>query len=160
MLRQLTLSDNDVDLEVIAFGHSIVVRKIATLRILDIVGRQLLLPLLRSITILVAVVLRGNDDPTFFVGKVRDNVSPPLIVVDTQSDDEVFTGVGHETKRAARPAAAHGEHMCSLTFAPCSPVGVVPNRFLDDVEVRVWVGLVDPSGDCVRHSVGDRQETG
>jgi hypothetical protein len=35
---------------------------------------------------------------------------------------------------------------------------VVPNRLLDDVEVRIWVGVVDPSVEFVSHSVGDRQE--
>jgi hypothetical protein len=159
VLRRLTSSDNDVDLEVIAFGSSIVVCKIAILPI-DIVGRQLLLPLLHSITILVAVVLRGNDDPSLFVGEVRDNVSPSLIVVDAQSDDEVFTSVAHETKRAACPAAANGEHVGSVNVAPFPAVGVVPNRLLDDVEVRVWVGVVDPSVDFVSHSVGNRQESG
>ena len=157
MLRPLTSSNNDVDLVVIAFGRSIVVRKVAILPI-DIVRRQLLLPLQHAITILVAVVLRGDDDPSLLVGEVRDNVSPPLIVVDTQSDDEVFTGVAHETKRAGRPAAAYGEHMGSVNVAPFPAAGVVPNRLLDDVEVRIWVGVVDPSVEFVSHSVGNRQE--
>ena len=154
-----TSSDDDVDREVIALGNRIGERKIATLLIGDVIGRQLLLPLRLSVRVCVVVVLRGNDDASLLVGKVRDNVAPSEIVVDTQSDDEIFTGVGQETKGATCPAAAHSEHIGTVNFAPCPPVSELPNCPLDEVEEGICIDLVDPSGDCVGHSVGKKWMT-
>ena len=99
----------------------------------------------------VRIILRGDDDTSLLIGKICDDVAPTLIIVDAQCDDEVFTGVGRETKGATRSATAHGEHMGSIDFSPSSAVGVVPDCFLDDVEERVPVGLVDLRGDSVAH---------
>jgi hypothetical protein len=57
--------------------------------------------------------------------KVGDDVTPTLVVVDTQGDDEVLASVGLETKGTAGSAAAHGEHMGSVDFRPRSAVSVV-----------------------------------
>jgi hypothetical protein len=100
-LKQLTSSNNDVDLEVIAFGFTVLERKVAALVIPNIVRRWLALPLAHAITMLAVVVLWGNNDCSMLVGgEFSDNIAPSLVVVNTQSNDESFIGVGHETKRA------------------------------------------------------------
>ena len=100
-LEQLTSSNNDVDLEVVAFGFTVDERKVAALVIPDIVRRCLALPLAHAITVLAVVVLWSNDDTSMFVGgEFRDNIAPSLVVVNTQSHDESFIGVGHKTKGA------------------------------------------------------------
>jgi hypothetical protein len=103
--------------------------------------------------VFAAVVFRSNDNASLLVGQVRDNVSLSFVVVDTQCDDEIFTGVGHETKGARCPAAAHSEHMSVVNFTPRPPVRVLPNRLLDDVEECVLIRLEDPSSNCVSHSM-------
>ena len=150
--RSLTSSDDDVALEVVSVGYSVIDRKVATLDVLDVVRRQLLLPLLLTVAVLVRVVLR-RDDHTGLVGsEVRDDVTPTLVVVDAQRGDEVLAGVGREAKGAARSATTHGEHTGSIDIGPRSAVGVVPDGLLDDAEEGVRVGLVDLYGDRVTHS--------
>jgi hypothetical protein len=145
-------SDDDLDREIVSIGHSVGERDVATFGVLDIVRRQLRLPLFLPVAVLVGVVLRRDDDTSLVGSEVRDNITPTLVVVDAQRDDEVFAGVGRETKGAARSATTHGEHIGSVGLAPRSAVGVFPDRLLDDVEKSVLVGLVDLCGDCVAHS--------
>jgi len=110
-LRRLTSSNDDIQLEVISFRHSITeLEVLTTFGVFDIVSRQLFLPLLLPVAVAVAAILRGDNDTSFFGS---DDVTPTLVVVDSQGDDEVLACVGYETKRAERPAAAHGEHVRS-----------------------------------------------
>ena len=127
-------------------------RKLAALKVRDAVVGQLRLPLPFPILVTVGVVLGSDDDASLIVGKVGDNVTPTLVVVDAQSDDEVFASVGHEAKGTAGPAATHGEHMGPVDFTPRSTVGILPDRLLDDVEEGVLVGLIDLGSDRVTHS--------
>ena len=101
------------------------------------------------------VVLRRDDNSASLVGrKVRNDITPTLVVVDTQRDDEVFASVGRETKGATRPATARHEQVGIVDFAPRSSVGVFPDHLLGDVEERILVGLVSLYGDHVTHSRG------
>jgi hypothetical protein len=151
--KELTLFDVDVDLEVIPLGYNILERNFATLGIFDTVTRQLLLPLLLPIAVLAAVVLRRNDDTGLLVSKVRDNVTPTLVIVDAKGDDEfLVSGVGHETKGATSSAAAHLEHVGLINFAPCPAVSEVPDRLFCDTEECVRVDMEGARGDCVTHS--------
>ena len=151
-MRSLTSSNDDLDLEVVSIGDSVVEGKFAALKVRDAIVGQLRLPLLFPILVAVGVVLGSDDDASLIVGKVGDNVAPMLVVVDAQSDDEVFASVGHEAKGTAGSAATHGEHMGPIYFTPRSTVGILPNRLLDDVEEGVLVGLVDLGSDGVTHS--------
>ena len=154
--RRLTSSNDDVDLEVVPLGYSIVEREVATLCVVDVVRHQLRLPLRLPVWVIVRVVL-GRDDDTGLVGrKVRDNIAPTLVVVDAQRDDEALLSVGRETKGATRSTAAHREHMGAVDVAPRSTVGVLPDRPLDDAEERVLVGLIDLRGNGVTHSRTNR----
>jgi hypothetical protein len=145
-------SDDDLDREIVSIGHSVGERNVATFGVLDVVRRQLRLPLFLPVAVLVGVILRRDDDTSLVGRKVRDNITPTLVIVDAQCDDEVLAGVGRETKGATRSATTHGEHMGSVGLAPRSAVGVFPDCLLDDVEKSVLVGLVDLCGDCVAHS--------
>jgi len=144
-LRRLTSSNDDLNLEVISLGHSIIELEVATFDVVDIVSRQLLLPLLRP----AAIILRGDSNASVIVVEIGDYVTPTFVVVDAQGDDEVLAGVGHETKRPARPAAGHGEHVRSVNQVP----GSLPHyRLLDDVEEYGRVDLVDLRGYLVTRS--------
>ena len=150
---ELTLSDVDVDLEVISLSYNILERNFTTLGVLDRVTRQLLLPLLLPVAVLAVVVLRRDDDTSLRVSKVRDNVTPTLVVVDAKGDDELLVvGVGHETKGARSSATTHLEHMGLTRFAPCPAVSIVPDGLFGDAEVCARVGMEDACGNCVTHS--------
>lgn len=150
--KRLTSSNDDIDLEVTSIGYSVFERKVVTSSAIDIVSHQLLLPLPLPVAVLMAVVFRRDDDAGLIRRKVRDNVTPTFVIVDTQSDDADLVGVGHEAKGAARSAAAHGEDMGPVNFAPCPAVSEFPDRLLDDAEECVRITLVDTRGDCVTHS--------
>ena len=151
--KKLTSFDVDVDLEVIALSYNILERNFATLGIFDTVTRQLLFPLLLPVAVLAAIVLRRNDDTGLLVSQVRDNITPTLVIVNAQGDDEfLVSGVGHETKGATSPASAHLEHVGLVDFAPCPAVSEVPDRLFCDAEECVRVGTEDARGDCVTHS--------
>jgi hypothetical protein len=87
-------------------------------------------------------MLRGDDDASLLMSEVRDDVTPALVIVDAQRNDEVLSGVGHETKGAGRSATAHGEQVASIDFAPGSAIGIFPDRLLDDAEECILVGLI------------------
>ena len=152
--RQPTLSDGDLDLEVVSINDGVVERELATLNVRDTVSGQLCLPLLLTVLVAVRVVLRGDDNACLVVLEVGDDISPAFVVVDAQSDDKVFTGVGNETKGAGSSATTHSENMHSVYKAPRSTVGVVPDRLLDDTEEGIVIGLVDLGRDGVTHSRG------
>jgi hypothetical protein len=134
--NDLLLSDNDVGRKVVAFSYGVADRKFTALVIAHTVRLQLALPLGHTVTVFAVVVFRGNDDPSLIGAQVRDNVAPSLVVVNTQSDDEIFAGVGLETKGATCPAVLHFEHMGSVNFAPDTGGSVFPIRLLDEVEER------------------------
>ena len=148
----LTSSDDDLDLEVVSLSDGVDKRKLAALEVRDAVVGQLRLPLLLTVFVVIGVVLGSDDNASLVVGEIGDNITPTLVVVDSQSDDEVFAGVGHEAKGTAGPAATHGEHMGPVDFTPRSTIRVLPDRLLDDVEEGVLVGLVDLGSDRVTHS--------
>jgi len=150
--KRLTSSNDDVNLEVTSIGYSVLECKAVTSSANDIVSHQLLLPLPLPVAVLIAVVFRRDDDPSLIRRKVRDNVTPTSVIVDTQSDDAALVGVGHEAKGAARPATAHREDMGPVNFAPCPAVSEFPDRLLNDVEECVRIALVDTRGDRVTHS--------
>jgi hypothetical protein len=151
--NELTSSDDDIDLEVVSIGYSIVERNFATFGVLDTVSCQLPLPLLLPVAVIVAIVLRGNDDTSLFISEVRDNVAPTLVIVNAQSDDELLVaGLILKAKGATGSATAHLEHMGLIDFAPCPAVSEVPDRLFDDAEECVRVGLVDARGNSVTHS--------
>jgi hypothetical protein len=149
---RLTSSNDDVDLEVMSVGHSVVKRKGATFIVLHTVTRQLLLPLSHTIGLVGAVVLRVDDDASLLISQVGDDITPTLVVVDAQRNDEVLAGVGHETKGARRSATAHSEYLGSVSFAPCSAISKIPGGPLDDAEECILLGLGDLCGDIVSHS--------
>jgi hypothetical protein len=151
-MERLTFSNNDVGREVIAFSYRVADCKFTAPVIADTVRLQLALPLGLTITMFAVVVFRGNDDASLIGLQVRDNVAPSLVVVNTQSDDEIFAGVGHETKGATCPAGFHLEHMGSVNFAPDTGGTEFPASLLDDVEECACIVLIDPNGDCVSHS--------
>jgi len=142
-------SNDDLDLEVISFSHSIIELDVATFGVVDIVSRQLILPLLPLVAVCVVVILGRDNDPSLFGGEVSDDVTPTLVVVNAQGDDEVLACVGHETKRAGRPAAAHSEHVRSPNLVPGSAVSILPHGLLNDAEECIGVSLVDLRGDAV-----------
>src|SRR6266702_5484554 len=141
MFRWLTLSDHNSDRQVIAVGHNILERILATLQVGDLVRTQLLLPLSLPIRAVIAVILWVNNASGLIVREVRDDVAPSLVIVDAQSDDEAFVCVGDKAKGAGRPAPAHLEHMVTVDLIPGSTVGVFPNRLLDDTEVPILAGI-------------------
>ena len=96
----VTLRDHNSDLQVIAFGHSVLIRTCATFQVGDLVHGQVASPLLFLISVLRIVVLWGNDTSGLTVRKVRDDVAPSNIVIDAQGDDEDLAHVGQETKGA------------------------------------------------------------
>lgn len=151
-LGRLTSSNNDVDREGISLGHSIVERKFATFRVGDRVGRQLRMPLLLPVGIVRVVILRVDVDTSPAGTEVCDNITPTLVCIDAQCDDEVLAGVRHETKGAGRSATAHREYLLIVNFAPRSAISILPDSLLDDAEECVRIGLVDPRCDCVTHS--------
>lgn len=128
----------------------------ATFSVLDTVSGQLLLPLMLTVGVLVAVVLRRDDDTSLVVGKVRDDVTPGLVVVNAQSGDEVLLGrgVGYEAKGAASTATTHREDVGPLVLVPSSAVGKFPNGLFDGAEECTRVGVEDAHGDFVTHSRG------
>ncbi len=152
-MAYFTLSDHNSDRQVIALGHNILERILATLQVGDLVRSQLLLPLLLSIRVFLAVILWVNDASGLIVREVRDDVAPSLVIVDAQSDDEALARVGQEAKGARSPAPAHLEHMVTVDLVPGSTIGVFPNRLLDDTEVRVLAGisLVDKHLNRITH---------
>ena len=157
-MRSLTSSNDDLDLEVVSIGDSVVEGKFAALKVRDAVVGQLRLPLLFPILVTVGVVLGRDDDASLVIGEIGDNVTPTLVVVDAQRNDEVFAGVGNETEGTTGSTATHGEHMGPVDFTPRSTVGILPDRLLDDVEEGVLVGLVDLGSDGVTHSRGKWSE--
>jgi hypothetical protein len=118
VLKRLTLSDNDVGREVITFNYGVTDCKFTTLVVADAIRLQLALPLGLTIAMFAVVVFRGNYNASLFGAQVRDNVVPSLVVVNTQSGDEIFASVKLETKGATCPAVFHDEHMGSVNFAP------------------------------------------
>lgn len=126
----------------------------AAFSVLDTVRRQLLLPLTLPVDVLVAVVLRRDDDTSLVGSKVGDNVTPGLIVVNAQSYDAVLLrlGVGHEANGAASAATAHLEDVVPLVLVPSSAVGILPDTMFDGAEACTGVGNEDARGDCVTHS--------
>ena len=123
-----------------------------TFGILDTVSRQLLLALTLPVEVLVAVIL-GRDDDTSLVGrKVRDDVTPGLVVMNAQGGDEVLIGVGHEAKGAASAAAAHLEDMGPLDFVPSATISKLPDGLFAGTEECIGIGVEDACGDRVTHS--------
>jgi len=155
----LTSSDDDVALEVISVGDNVLDGELAAFSVLDTVSGQLLLPLTLTVDVLVAVVLRRDDDTSLVVGKVRDDVTPGLVVVNAQSGDEVLLrlGVGYEAKGAASATTAHLEHIVPLDLVPSSTVGILPDSLFDGAEACTRVGVEDARGDCVTHSRGNSE---
>ena len=129
----------------------------ATFGVLDTVSRQLLLALTLPVLVLGAVILGRDDDASLVGRKVRDNVTPGLVVVNAQSGDEVFVGVGHEAKGAASAAAAHLEDVGSLDLVPRAAIGILPDGLFDGAEERSGVGVADAYGDRVTHSRGNSE---
>jgi hypothetical protein len=149
----LTLSDHNSDLQLVALGHSVLERILATLQVGDLVCTQLLLPLLLPIRVFRAVILWVNDASGLIALEVRDDVAPSLGAVDAESDDEALARVGQETKGARCPASAHLEHMVTFDLVPGSTVGEFPDRLLDNTEERArgGIGLVDRYLDRIAH---------
>src|ERR1700753_1743115 len=136
----ITSSNGDLADEVVSLGNRIAEPDVATLGVLDAVRHQLCLPLSLAVAMLVGVVLRRDGNTGVAGRKVRDDIAPALVVVNTQGDDKVLVGVGLEAKGAIGPAAANREHISSIDLAPRS---AVPDRLLDDAEECVRVGLVN-----------------
>ena len=153
MIKPLTSSNDDVSLEILALGDDIVDSKLPTLGIFDTVRRELTLPRLFPIFVAVAVVLGIDDDASFGIGEVRDDVSPPLVVVYTQGDDKVLVGVGLEAKSARSTTATHLENEFIVDSRPSAAVGIVKDGLLDNPEVGIGVGLKDADRNLVTHSV-------
>ena len=137
----------------VALGDGIVNSKLPTLGIFDTVRCELILPRLFPVFVVVAIVLGIDHDASFGGGEVRDNVSPPLVVVHTQGDNEELVGVGQEAKGTGSTTATHGENVFVVDFRPGAAIGIVPAGLLDDPEAGIGVGLVDAGGNCVTHSV-------
>ena len=97
-----------------SISDGVVEREFATLGVGDTVSDQLRLPLLFTVLVAVRVVLRGDDDTGLVVLEIGDDIAPTLVVVDAQSDDKVFTGVGNETKGAGSSATSHRENKHSV----------------------------------------------
>ncbi len=153
MFRWLTLSDHNSDRQVIAVGHNVLERILATMQVGDRVRSQLLLPLPLPFRGVLAVILWVNDASGLIVREVRDDVTPSLVIVDAESDDETLACVGDKAKGTGRPAPAHLEHVVTVDPVPGSTVGVFPNRLLDDTKVSVLAGssLVDKHFDRITH---------
>lgn len=138
-------------------GYGVLDGELATFGVLDTVSGQLLLPLSLTVGVLVAVVLRRDDDTSLVVGKVSDNVTPGLVVVNAQSDDEVLLrlGVGYEAKGAACATTTHREDIVPLVLVPSSTIGKLPDGLFDRAEACTSVGVEQARGDCVTHSMGN-----
>jgi len=139
-------------MKIVPLGGRVIDSEFPALDIIDVVAGELPLPLLLSVGELAVVILRVDDDAGLVIVKVGDYVAPPLVVVDSHSDDEVLAGVGNETKSAGCSTATHGEHLLAVHFGPSSSIGIVPDGLLNDLEEGVGVGLVDADGNFVAHS--------
>lgn len=152
LLKRLTSSNEDVHLKVISVSHSIFKQKGASFVVFHTVSDQLLLPLSLPIGVLVIVVLWVDDDASLRISEVRDDITPSLVIVDTQCDNEVLSGVGQEAEGTGRSATTHCDQLGSVSFVPRATIGIIPDRLLDDSEECILVGLVDLCVDCVAHS--------
>src|ERR1700761_2486945 len=104
-LTLTTLTDHNSDLQVIALLHSVLKRKLATLRVGDIVRSQLLFPLLLPSRLSWTVILWVDGQRRLILREVCDDVAPTLVVMDAKSDDEALARAGLETKGARRPTS-------------------------------------------------------
>ena len=82
--------------------------------------------------------------------ETRGHVAPTLVIVDAESDDEVFV-VAFEAEDAGGATPTHGEDVLIVGDSPRATVGEVPNGLLDDLEPGAGVALVEAAGDGVGH---------
>ena len=101
------------------------------------------------------VVLGMDGDARLVIGEVRDDVAPPLPVVDADGHETYLAIVSHEAKGPGSSAATHGKHMLSIRLGPSSTVGKMIDGLFNDVEEGVGVSLVDADSDLVGHSAHD-----
>ena len=96
------LTNHNSELQVIALLHSVLERKLAILRVGDIVRGQLLFPLPLPSRVSRTVILWVDGQSGLIVLEVCDDVAPTLVVMDAKSDDEALAREGPETKGARR----------------------------------------------------------
>lgn len=142
--------NDDVSLKVVTFSNRIIDSNVPSHSIAHVVTRELPLPRRSpSASLIIFGVNRGRS---LLVGKVRDNITPPLVVVNAEGDNERLVA-GFEAKDTRCAASAHGENVGSVDFGPSSSIGKVPHRLFDDVEECVGVGRVDSNDDGIAHSI-------
>ncbi|KAG6554010.1 hypothetical protein Mapa_004927 [Marchantia paleacea] len=96
-----------------------------------------------------AVVSRENVHAGLSRFLVHNNVAPPLVVVDSQSDQEHIARVVLEAQHARRAACLHIQELLAIHIAPGSaaPVGL-----LHDAVPNGGLGLDHSHADGVRHA--------
>lgn len=133
--KAVTLRDGVVDLEQ------------PSLRVPHAVIRQLLLPCICPE--LSIVVLRVDGKTALLSSEARNDITPALVIVNTNSDDDVLGPfVGSEAESARGTAVTHFEDVLAVDLRPSS---IVPDGLLDDTEEGVGVLLMDANRNRVRH---------
>ena len=73
--------------------------------------------------------------------EVRDDTTPSLVLVDTQSYNAALALVGQQGKGAGHPAIVHLEPVASVLLAPGFAVGEVPHGLGEQRKSSFWRGL-------------------
>ena len=82
---------------------------------------------------------------------VRDDITPSLVVVDAQCDQEEAARGVPEAQHSGSATAAHVEGVLAIHLAPVCSIGVMPTCLLHNAEPVGGLGLDDPHVDGVRH---------
>ncbi len=150
-----TSTDDNINLQVISFSHSILERILSAIP--GNVIRRKRLPadgntiLVLSAAPLLLVVLWSDFDAGLSRRiQLCNDITPWLVVVNSEGDNKVFAGVSYETERATSATAAHREEVCVFDFLPGA---IRKNCLFDRREKSIRIGLVDLYSDRVGHSV-------
>ena len=149
-----TLSDDDVNLEVVAFFDGVFGSDVPIVDVKDRLGLAKRLPGGNTSGVSALIVLVQDTDGGDVVSETGDEIEPGLVVVYANDDEEgLLALLGHEAEHARGTASTHGELEDTIGIGPGSAIGVVPAAQLDDLEEGVGVALEDADLDGVRHSI-------
>jgi hypothetical protein len=111
----------------------------------------------QHLVIMVFVVVVSGVNFNTGVGSllVRDDITPPLVVVDAQCDQEEAACGPPEAQHSGGATGAHVEDVVTIHLAPICSVAVMPTCLLHNAEPVGGLGLDDPHVDGVRH--GDEE---
>ena len=107
----------------------------------------------QHLVVLVFVVVVSGVNLNTSVGSllVRDDITPPLVVVDAQCNQKEAAWGPPEAQHSGGATTAHGEDVVAIHLAPVCSIGVMPACLLHNAEPVAGLGLDDPHVDGVRH---------